>query len=208
MRLDRFGTDKTPKASRTMALVGWAQTVKDPDWALDVLEILRERDPAWRLLLVGRDFPDALTARGWQYRYRVEQRLASPALAGAVVRTGHVTDLPELFRDVGVILSTSLRESFHVGLFEGVASGSLPVVRDWPLTARWGGPTGLVPPGWVVRTPAEAAELILATEDRRAAAAEAAAWARARYDQAVLAPALDMVLGLAPAGHAQEPRKE
>ncbi len=203
VRLDRFGTDKTPQAARTLALVGWAQTVKDPAWALDVLEALREHDSAWRLLLVGRDFPDSLTARAWEYRYRVEERLASPALAHAVVRTGHVSDLPPLLRDVGVILSTSLRESFHVGLFEGVASGALPVVRDWPLTSRWGGPSGFVPPGWVVRTPQEAAERILAAGDRRAAVAEAITWARVRYDQAVLAPALDVVLGAAPRGHAE-----
>ena len=205
MRLDRFMTDKAPGADRTLALVGWAQTVKDPMWALDVLDILRERDPAWRLLLVGRDFPDSLTARAWEYRYQVEERLASPGLTDAVVRTGHVDDLPTLFRDVGVILSTSRREGVHVGLLEGLASGALPVVRNWPLTAPWGGPLGFVPPNWVVRTPHEGAERILAGDGDAEARAQAATWVRARYDQPVVAPALDDVLGLRPVGPLRTP---
>ncbi|MGZ4611616.1 MAG: glycosyltransferase [Kineosporiaceae bacterium] len=205
MRLDRFMTDKAPGADRTLALVGWAQTVKDPIWALDVLDILRERDSAWRLLLVGRDFPDSLTARAWEYRYQVEERLASPGLTDAVVRTGHVDDLPTLFRDVGVILSTSRREGVHVGLLEGLASGALPVVRNWPLTAPWGGPLGFVPQNWVVRTPHEAAERILAGDGDAEARAEAATWVRARYDQPVVAPALDDVLGLRPVGPLRTP---
>ena len=42
-----------PESERTIAVVGWAQPVKDPIWALDLLARLREVDPSWRLLLVG-----------------------------------------------------------------------------------------------------------------------------------------------------------
>ncbi|HYJ76849.1 MAG TPA: hypothetical protein VEV65_14675, partial [Kineosporiaceae bacterium] len=52
-QFDRYPTTKTDRASRTLALVGWAVPVKDVGWALEVLEGLRAHDPAWRLLLVG-----------------------------------------------------------------------------------------------------------------------------------------------------------
>ena len=53
------------------------------------------------------------------------------------------------------MLSSSVRESFHMGLVEAVASGALPVVRDWPFFP--GAARTLFPPDWVVDSPAEAA---------------------------------------------------
>jgi glycosyltransferase involved in cell wall biosynthesis len=195
MRLAPFAQPKRPAAERTLALVGWASTVKDPQWALDVLELLRGRDPAWRLLLVGPEFPDSLVARGWDYRRRLEARLAGLEPGGHVRRLGHRGDLPDVLRDVGVIVSASLRESFHVGLFQGAASAALPVVRDWPYVARWGGPRTLVPADWVVGTPEEAARRVLrlasAPGGLAAAGAQAQRWVTDHYDWSVVAPRYD-----------------
>src|SRR5690625_2332510 len=48
---------KRPEAARTIGLVGWNKVSKDPQWAFDVVEKLRETDPTWRLLLVGETAP-------------------------------------------------------------------------------------------------------------------------------------------------------
>lgn len=183
-----FDLPKHDDAWRTLALVGWAQTVKDPIWALQVLATLRREDPAWRLLLVGPDFPQSVTARGAAYRDRFAERVQRADVRGAVERLGYRSDLDEVFRSVGFVLSTSRRESFHVGLLQGAASGAVPVVRDWPLLRRYGGPRTLYPRGWVVESPHAAAKRILRHADAgRAAAAGArarrAVWSRYRSEE-------------------------
>ena len=74
-------------------------------------------------------------------------------------------------RTIGVVLSSSVRESFHMGLVEAVASGALPVVRDWPFFP--GAARELFPADWVVDSPAEAAQRILALTATRACGREA-----------------------------------
>jgi glycosyltransferase involved in cell wall biosynthesis len=74
---------------------------------------------------------------------------------------GHTDDVPTALEQVGVVLSSSVRESFHIGLVEGAASGAVPVVRNWPYfpdAAR-----SLFPPEWVVDSRQDAARRILET---------------------------------------------
>lgn len=188
---------RRPKASAarfTLALVGWGTPAKDTPWALDVLARLRAGDERWRLLLVGADVDPALT----RYRDAVESRLRDPALRGAVERTGFVDDVAGVLERVGVILSTSARESFHLGLVEGAASGAVPVVRNWPLFAAYGGAHALFPDDWIVETPADAAESIrrrCADEETwRREGAAAADTVLSRYDWSAVAPHLDALL--------------
>ena len=98
-----------------------------------------------------------------------------------------------------MILSSSVRESFHCGLVEGAASGALPVVRDWPFFA--GKPNGahtLFPASWLVSRRQEAAERILAataTEEAwRAATSDASDHARTTWGWPVVARAFDDLL--------------
>lgn len=194
--LDEFRRPKLPGAELVLGLVGWNNVTKDPAWALDVLEELRRTDDRYRLRLLGHDFDQAnLTGPARTYRAALEERFV--ALGDAVERPGFTDDVPQALRGIGVILSTSRREGTHEGLIQGAASGSLPVVRNWPYVAKWGGPGTLYPAEWIVETPAEAAALIL-----RAAvgggvgrpAADAAEWARTHYDWSVVRPRLDEVL--------------
>ena len=157
--LRRFHLPKRADARRVLALVGWGGMVKDPDWALDVLDALRLEDPTWRLLLVGaaptpgRDTPTRRWSSGLAHRVR--------ALGDAVGVLGFREDVPEVLRHASVILSSSLVESAHLALQQGAAAACLPVVRDWPGTVDLGGPRLLYPHPWVVGTPEEAARRIL-----------------------------------------------
>lgn len=137
---------KEPSARTTLGMIGWGRRVKDPLWAFDLLE----RDPSWELVLIGPDFhadPGPVAA---PYAEAVHARLASASLRDRVHVIGPTRDVSEPLRRVGVILSTSVRESWHLGLVEGAASGAVPVVRDWPLLAARGGPRTLFPDEWVV----------------------------------------------------------
>ncbi|GAB3066653.1 hypothetical protein GCM10027053_32660 [Intrasporangium mesophilum] len=162
LQVDTYALPKSPAAAKTLGMVGWAQQVKDPLWALDVLAELRRHDPEWRLRLMGADFDlstrnpvEKAAARAFH------QRIAQDELWDAVDYVGYTSRLPEHFRDVGWALSTSRREGFHTGLVEMAASGAVPVVRDWPVYAAIGGAKDLYPSEWVVPTPQAAAERVL-----------------------------------------------
>lgn len=195
--LGTFERPKHPGSEHTLGLVGWNNVTKDPQWALDLLESLREHDDRWRLRLIGDPFPMSnLTGPSMAYRDELNARIH--ALGDAVERPGFTTDVPEALRHVGVIVSSSRREGTHEGMLQGVASGAFPVVRNWPYVARWGGASTIVPDEWIVETAQEGARMLLkAAEDdatfaeRRRAMAE---WTIARYDWSVVRPQLDALL--------------
>ncbi len=193
--LDSYDLPKRMAASRTLGLIGWGQVVKDAQWALDVLEELRRDDPTWRLRLVGRGFADdtKLTEAAARYKARLEERIEE--LGDAVIRPGFTRDVPHALRRIGVILSTSQREGTHESLIQGAASGALPVVRNWPVVARWGGAHTMFPDSWIVETPQEAADRIrAAAPDLAAEGAKAREWAREKYDWSVIGPQLEPLL--------------
>ncbi|NHA70190.1 glycosyltransferase, partial [Phycicoccus flavus] len=166
------GPEKDPGARTTLGMIGWARRVKDVAWALDLLE----RDASWRLVLVGQPLTRPRgSARSRAYQQAVLDRLASPGLRDRVDVVGWSDDVAGPLRRVGVVLSTSRRESLHYGLVEGAASGAVPVVRDWPLYARWGGARAVFPAAWVVGSLDEAAVRV------RACTADDATWERERH---------------------------
>lgn len=194
--LTPFRLPKHPEAAFTLGLVGWNNVTKDPAWALDLLDELRRHDERWRLRLVGHNFPlTNLTGPATAYREALMARIE--AFGDAVERPGFTDDVPEALRHIGVIVSSSRREGTHEGLIQGVASGAYPVVRDWPYVSRWGGPRTLFPDDWVVESPADAADKLLAMSERDSLGEEAQAlaqWTAEHYDWSVVRPRLDDLL--------------
>lgn len=188
--LRRFTPDKRPDAGHTLGLVGWNLPVKDPLWCLDLLERLRAEDPRWRLRLIGA--PPATTAPANLAAY-VRARL--DRLGDAVDVVGRTDDVPGALQGVGWIVSSSLRESAHLGLVEGAASAAVPVVRDWPHVHRWGGARDLYPAPWVVQTVEEAAGRVLSVAGHwETARHEAREWVLSHLDWAAVRPRYDDLL--------------
>ncbi len=208
MKLQKMVRPKQPDARFNLALVGASKMVKDPRWAIDVLRRLRQHDERYRLLLIGGKFqvPSPATHEYAEALHAEETELAE---VGALERVKYTEDVPGVLEQVGVILSTSFRESFHIGLVEGAASGAVPVVRDWPFFP--GAPRQLFPDEWVVDSPEQAAERILATtadEDTWRATGQAASRHVAeKWDWAVVKPLYDDFLLGRPShsGHAVNP---
>jgi glycosyltransferase involved in cell wall biosynthesis len=188
MELQRFVRPKTSDDVRfTLGVIGASKMVKDPRWAIDVVRELRRHDERYRLVLVRGKLQDP-SAPAQAYAADLRRDLAELEPSGAVQVLGHTDDVPAVLEGIGVALSSSVRESFHMGLVEAVASGALPVVRDWPFFP--GAARELFPADWVVDTPGQAAERILAlTQDAevwRPAAAEASRHVRERWDWPVV----------------------
>ncbi|MFI7541122.1 glycosyltransferase family 1 protein [Actinoplanes sp. NPDC049599] len=179
VRLDRYRLPKSADARFTLGLIGLSAIAKDPRWAFEVLRELRRQDERYALVLIGKELDGLATPTAAAYHERYARDLAELEAAGAVRRVGQTDDVPGALTEVGVILSTSVRESFHLGLIEGAASSAVPVVRDWPFFAgRQAGARSIFPADWIVTTPQRAAERILrltATEETWRKAGEAAA---------------------------------
>lgn len=194
-----FARPKPDSARFQVGLVGMKQIAKDPCWALEVIRRLRERDKRYRLLLVGDGIPAGLSAATGRYVEQFERELAPLTASGAVRLHGPSDDVPGVLGDVGVILSSSVREGCHVGLMEGAASGAVPVVRDWPFVAgREFSARTVFPDDWVVGTPEQAVDRILATtgseEVWRKTGDQASQHALAVWDWPVVSPDYDRLL--------------
>ena len=163
-----FHRPKGPGAATTLGLLGWGSPAKDACWALDVLAELRRVDPRWRLRLIG-PAPDRRTAGSRRYADAVLTRADRPDVRGHVDTPGPTDDVPAALAEVGALVSSSTRESFHLAVGEAVASGARVAVRDWPVLAAYGGPRGVWPQEWIASTPAQAAAILLDTEPQAAA---------------------------------------
>lgn len=192
-----FTAQKVEGADRTLVQVGWAIPVKDALFTLDVLERLRAEDPSWRLLLVGAEPPADPPARERAFVERLRARLEG--LGDAVEVLGRRDDVPEVLHRAGFVISSSRHEGTHESVAEGAAAGCVPVVRDWPEAARWGGAATVYPTAWVVDDVEAAVARIREHADpvaRGAAGAEAAQWvAEHRVQDKVLAPYASAIRG-------------
>lgn len=169
---------KHPWAEKTLGLVGVNGFFhKRPDRAIDILEHLLDRDPAWRLRI--------RTVMPWDISWiwrRDEERAAfqglfrrivdDPRLRAAVLFDPPGPDMAEWYRHVGFILSPSDTEGCHTSVAEAMASGAAPAINAWP------GAASVYPADFVRDGAAAMAERIEALEAERAAAGTASFRAR------------------------------
>lgn len=175
VHLSRFDHPREPGTDHTLAMVGWSRAVKDPLWTVELLARLRRHDPRWRLLLIGHRFADVLPPSGRAYARRFAARARGADVHPAIEYVPFTDDLAPVLARAGWVVSSSIRESWGVGPMEAVAAGAVPVIRNWPLFARFGGPHRLYPEEWVVDSLDEAEQrmLGLTAAGRRSAVAEA-----------------------------------
>ena len=129
--------------------------------AARILKTLRQKDPAWKLLLVGEYWSDETRVREEVDARRAFHRYVGGAgLEDAIEWQPFTPAVEDVLPRVGFILSTSERESFHAAVVEGMASGCVPVVRRWPLVKPWVS-AWLYDETWLFDTVEEAAARIL-----------------------------------------------
>ncbi|MEE2524055.1 glycosyltransferase [Pseudarthrobacter sp. J64] len=153
---------KTDETRFHLGLVGIVPAQKHLDRALDVLKGLRATDDRYRLFVKGKrpeDFP-WMENRPEEMAYYQEQyaRISDdPDLAGAVVFDPHGDDMADWYRKIGVVLSVSDFESFHLTLADGAVAGALPVSLAWP------GADQIYPTAWLAEDVQEMIRKIVVT---------------------------------------------
>lgn len=148
-------------AEHTLGMVGIVAQPKRLDRALDLLEHLHQADTRYRLRIKGKqpaDYPWMLD-RAEEMAYYDSQYARIEAInakhPGAVEFDGFGADMQEWYRTIGVAISVSDFESFHLTIPDGAASGALPATLDWP------GADLIYPREWIGATVEEMAGRIL-----------------------------------------------
>ncbi len=154
---------KHPGYRFNLGFIGTSPRQKCPHLAFEILTRLKLIDDRYMLYFKGK--------HPWEYSWlwkNVEERIYYETLydrinksefAGSVVFDPHGNDIPEWFSKIGFILSTSEHEGSHQAVAEGMAAGSIPVIRNWA------GADKLYPPEFVVRTVEESVDMILGYND-------------------------------------------
>jgi glycosyltransferase involved in cell wall biosynthesis len=114
----------TPDRFR-VAWVGHLEPKKNPMLLMQIAQRTVRRDPRFSFHVAGA-FTDLRTAR---YLKAMQSALG---LAGIVWFDGSVADMPAWYADKGVLLSTSMYESFGMNIGEAMAAGAFPVVHGFP----------------------------------------------------------------------------
>ena len=116
--------------------VGWVGHIepkKNPMLLLQIVDALHRTDQRFSVHVAG-PFTDLRTAR------YMKHMVGALGVGGVIRFDGKIADMPAWYADKGVILSTSMYESFGLNIGEAMAVGAFPVVHDFPGAQRlWPG---------------------------------------------------------------------
>lgn len=168
--LDRFTIPAGKQRSKKIAFVGYINYKKNPELLLYAFKKIHQHDPEYTLHIAGLH-QDARIAVYFDHFLK-----QNPL---PVQFDGWVDDMPAWYADKGYVISTSLFESFHYSIAEGMASGVLPLIHHWY------GADFLYPGDLLFSDPDDCLELLRKHEqaDWSAAAQANRTFIESRYDQ-------------------------
>lgn len=130
---DFYNREKFNGSSYNLGLIGFVPKLKRMDRALDILKELRKKDSRYTLFVKGRfpwEYPWIWRKEEEKYYYEAcfERIRTDDLLKNAVVFEPFGDDVAVWLRKIGIILSVSDLESFHMALAEGIASNAYPLL--------------------------------------------------------------------------------
>ncbi|WP_407177289.1 glycosyltransferase [Bradyrhizobium sp. STM 3562] len=126
---DRFAPGPCAGDPRRIAWVGDVAMKKNPMLALQILRRLVDLDADYHLHVAG----EVICPRTARY---LDHLVGEMELGRSITFYGRIADIDAWYRDKGVLLSTTLYESFGMNIGEAMASGCWPVVHNYPGAAR------------------------------------------------------------------------
>lgn len=122
VQMERFALPSDKPATKKIGSVGYINYKKNPALLLYAFKKIHEYDPSYTLHIAGTHQDPRLEL----YMSNFLKRHPLP-----VYFEGWVEDMPSWYYDKQFVISTSLFESFHYSIAEGMASGCLPLIHDW-----------------------------------------------------------------------------
>lgn len=120
--LGRYRIDPAKRRGKKIASVGYINYKKNPALLLYCFKKIHAYDSDYTLHVAGEHQDDRIRVY-WDHFLR-ENDLP-------VVFDGWVKDIPAWLGDKDYIISTSLFESFHYSIAEGMSCGLLPLIHNW-----------------------------------------------------------------------------
>jgi glycosyltransferase involved in cell wall biosynthesis len=132
---DSFSLPKLYGAEFNLGFIGMAPKRKAPHLAFEILKRLKKIDTRYTLFIKGKT-PwkyDWLWRRSDERKYYKQfySDINESQYANSIVFDPHGNDMPEWFSKIGFLLSTSEHEGSHQAVAEAMASGAIPVIRNW-----------------------------------------------------------------------------
>ena len=179
--LERFSLPADKPTSRKIASVGYINYKKNPALVLYCFKKLHEYNPEFTLHIAG-EFQDS------RIQLYVQNYLKRHPLP--VFFEGWIEDMPTWYRDKQYVISTSLFESFHYSVAEGMACGVLPLIHDWY------GADYLYPSEFLFGDPDACVNLVTRLEEANLRALRGAnrKFIEARYERSAVTAKLSAVL--------------
>lgn len=167
--LDRFSIPNDKTYGKKIASVGYINYKKNPALLLYCFKKIHEYDPAYTLHIAG-------SHQDPRIKLYFDHFLAENPLP--VVFDGWVEDMPAWYADKDFVISTSLFESFHYSIAEGMASGLMPLIHNWY------GANQLYPNSYLYADPDQCLHLLMQLEkvDRPKLAFQNRRFIAERYD--------------------------
>lgn len=135
--VDSYSTEKEKGYQYNIAMIGILPKRKGFDKAIDLLLILKEKDPKYKLFIAGKrpeEFPNTRSIpEERQYYERVNKKIKENHLDDSVIFTGWIKT-QDFLKKIGYTLSLSDKEfpeSFHIAPFECMASKGIGLSLDW-----------------------------------------------------------------------------
>jgi glycosyltransferase involved in cell wall biosynthesis len=186
---------KLPGAEFNLGIMGICPMLKAPHLAFEILLRLKQIDGRYTLFVKGKHAREY----DWLWRRPIERayyeqfysEIDRSPHGNSVVFETYGDDVSLWFSKIGFILSTSDFEGSHQSVAEGMASGAIPIIRNWP------GSELLYPAKYVVTSVEEAVAAILRWKQEAEYEQEAAfcrTYAQQCFDEHVICDKLETIL--------------
>ncbi|WP_429119689.1 glycosyltransferase [Aeromonas veronii] len=134
--VNAYNTEKHEDARFNLGFIGMVPQRKRLDLALDVFEELYKKDSRYKLFILGKRPEDykwmASRTEEMSFYEHLYRRINNAPWRDNLVFEGHTDNVPSWMKKIGWVLSTSDFESFHMAPAEGMASGAIPLLLQWP----------------------------------------------------------------------------
>jgi glycosyltransferase involved in cell wall biosynthesis/Flp pilus assembly protein TadD len=167
---NKFSIPAGKKYGKRICSVGYINYKKNPALLLYCFKAIHDYDSSYRFHIAGAHQDP---------RIQVYFEHLLPKLNIPISFDGWVDDMPSYMRDKDYVISTSLFESFHYSIAEGMASGLTPLIHDWL------GASYLYPEQFLFTTPESCIALIkrLEKDDRAMLGRQCREYIVGHYDQ-------------------------
>ncbi|MCH9030891.1 MAG: glycosyltransferase [candidate division Zixibacteria bacterium] len=120
--IEKFHIPNEKKYGKRIASIGYINYKKNPQLLLYVFKKIHDWDSEFELHIAG---------EGQDARIDLYMRDMAGKMKLPVRYHGWIEDMPKFMENMDFVISTSLFESFHLSIAEGMASGIIPLVHDW-----------------------------------------------------------------------------